>query len=115
LALAENAALRVDLFGGERVSLERRLAEHGGRPGQERHVAEAERRIGNFPFRRDGGFGHYGADNRYRARRGGGADREAELIQETPSVYFLIHGCILPLGPKSKTFLSFRLTISAYS
>jgi hypothetical protein len=48
LALAEEAALGVDLLRCHRVALERRLAEHRRGARQEGHVADLERRIGNL-------------------------------------------------------------------
>ena len=50
LALAEEAALRVDLLGRQDVALRARLAEHRGRAGEERHVAGLERRVGDVSF-----------------------------------------------------------------
>ena len=63
LALAEDAALRVDLLGGQDVALERGLAEHRGGAGEEGHVTELEGR-GRDVALRCGGLRHCRADDR---------------------------------------------------
>src|SRR5216684_2840029 len=42
-AFAQETALGIDLFGGEDVTLQRRLTEHCGRAGQKSHVPGLER------------------------------------------------------------------------
>jgi hypothetical protein len=72
---AEQAARSVDLFGGERVPLERGQTEDGAWSGLDRDVTELHRRLG-YPAlrrvlrRRDSGDGEVAADAERRAESG---------------------------------------------
>ena len=92
LALAENAALRVDLLGGQDVALERGLAEHRGGAGEEGHVADLERRGGNISLGRRADIRHGRSHRRHRSCRGR-PYRDSKIIQEISAVQLLLrHG-----------------------
>jgi len=92
LALAEQSSLRVDLLGGEDVSLVRLLAEHGCRTGEEGHVTGLVRLVGDRPLGWHRRLGVRGA--RQDQRAGGcadGTDRHADPIQEITTTHLFSH------------------------
>ena len=87
LALAEQAALGVDLLGGEHVALVRRLAQHRGGAGEERHVAGLVGRAGNVALWRFGrGLDQLRSGNQAGAGEAGSADRHAERAEKFSAI-----------------------------
>ena len=83
LALAREAALGVDLLGRQDVALERRLAEHRGRAGQEGHVPGLVGRIRNLALGRLGGGLHQlRSGDQAGTGKAGPADRDARARRE---------------------------------
>ena len=95
LALAEEPALGIDLFGREDVALVRRLAEHGGGAGEECHVPGLVGRIRNLALGRLGRrLEHRRSGHQPGARKPGPADRHAERAEEIATIDLcrLVHG-----------------------
>src|SRR5262249_17483662 len=88
-ALAEQSALGVDLLRRKDVTLQRWLAEHGRRAGQEGHVAGLEGLIWNFALRRFGGrTNHFWASHKASAGKTSSTDCDAERTQQVSSVHW---------------------------
>ena len=100
LALAEQAALGIDLVGGEHVALVGGLAQHRRRAGEERHVTHLVRLVRDGALRlrsrcRRLRLGRSGQDQRARARPER-ADRDAEALHELATADLWNH-VVLPL------------------
>src|SRR5262249_21360938 len=109
LALAQEAALGVDLLGLQRVTLERRLAEHRGRAGEASHVTRLVRGIWNLALGRLGGrLDQMWCGDQAGARETGPADRHSERAEKFSTIdcAWIVHG-FSPFGGPLRASLAF--------
>ena len=90
----------VDLLRGEKLALVHRLAEHGGGPGEERHVADLDTAVsGMLPFGLSWAWGDADdRDSRPAVAPSRGAHADAESRQESRADSLRLPLVIPPLG-----------------